>query len=114
MKFDGQTHHDPAATNTKVLLGDGARYLHAVDAYNGAGAAGAFVQFFDAADVDDVVLGTTAPHWALPVPKGGGNAPIYPTPIGFELGIVVAVTSTVGGAGAPGTPLVLSVRHGRA
>ena len=113
MLFDGLTHHDPAATNTKVLLAAGPRLLHAVDAYNGAGAADAFVQLFDAASTAEVNLGTTVPRWVLPVPKGGGNAPVYTAPVPFEAGLVVAVTSTASGGAAPATPIVLSIRHGR-
>lgn len=113
MLFDGLTHHDPAATNTKVLLAAGPRLLHAVDAYNGAGAADAFVQLFDAANTAQVTLGSTVPRWVLPVPKGGGNAPVYTEPLPFEHGLVLAVTSTASGSSAPGTPIVLSVRHGR-
>lgn len=113
MTHEGMTHHDPAADETLVLVAAGARGIDAIDAYNGAGAADAYVQMFDAVKVADVNLGTTVPRWVLPVPAGGGNAPVYEEPIPFDLGLVVAVTSTAGGNGAPGSPVVLSIRHGR-
>lgn len=109
----GTTYHNPAADETVVLVATGDRNVFAVDAYNGAGAADAYLQMFDAAKAADVALGTTAPRWVLPVPAGGGNAPGYHQPIPFDSGLVVAVTSTPDGAGAPGTPVVLSIRHGR-
>lgn len=109
----GTTYHDPAADETPILVATGDRNVFSVDAYNGQGATDAYLQMFDAAAAADVTLGVTAPRWVLPVPALGGNAPAYQVPIPFDLGLVVAVTSTPGGAGAPGTPIVLSIRHGR-
>ncbi len=109
----GTTYHNPEADETVVLVSAGDRNVFAIDAYNGAGAADAYVQMFDAAKVADVALGTTVPRWVLPVPAGGGHAPIYTQPLPFDAGLVVAVTSTPDGNGAPNAPIVLSIRHGR-
>ena len=112
MKFDGTTFHAPAQDETPGLVADVARTIRSLDVYN-PGAATAYLQIFDASDADDVVPGTTEPRWVLPVPAGGGNAPAYPTPLGFDYGIVVAATSTPDGAGSPASALTLSIQHGR-
>jgi len=109
----GTTYHNPAADESLVLVATGDRNVFAIDAYNGQGATDAYLQMFDAAAVASVTLGTTEPRWVLPVPATGGNAPVYHQPLPFDSGIVVAVTSTPDGAGAPGAPIVLSIRHGR-
>lgn len=112
MKFSGTTYHNPELDETPALVADVARTIRSLDAYN-PGSATAYLQIFDASDSDDVVPGTTEPRWVLPVPAGGGNAPTYPTPLGFDYGIVVAATSTPDGAGAPASALTLSIQHGR-
>jgi hypothetical protein len=112
MKFHGTTFHNPSQDETPALVADAARAIWSADVYN-PGNATAYLQIFDASDPDDVVLGSTEPRWVLPVPAGGGNAPAYPTPLGFDYGIVVAATSTPDGAGAPASALVLSIQHGR-
>lgn len=111
MQFSGLKYHNPAAAETPVLVAAGPRGISALDAYNGAGAADAYVQLFDADSADTVVLGETVPTWVVCVPASGGNASTWPSPLPFANGLVVAVTDSPAGSSAPAATIVLSILH---
>ena len=65
------------------------------------GASAAYIQFFDAAAIADVTVGTTTPKFSLGLPATGGAARTCSFPIRFVKGVVIACTSTATGSGAP-------------
>jgi hypothetical protein len=77
---------------------------------NNPNSAGVFLQYFDAASVGAVVLGTTKPLASFSIPgtqSGGGSGVLSESydpgiMLSFKLGVVVAVTTTQQGAVAPG------------
>ena len=82
---------------------------------NNPNAAGCFLQYFDAATVAAVTLGTTKPLASFYIPgtqSGGGNGVLsesyeVPRALSFKLGVVVAATATQQGAGSPGSVIQL-------
>lgn len=83
-------------TATAVLVQTGPCALEALWAVNEA-AAESFIQFFDAAQVGDVTVGTTANRFALPLPASGGGVVPLPSKINFQKGLVAASTTTASG-----------------
>lgn len=85
------------AAGIKALLGG--------NIFNGS-AATAYLQMFDAAAVGNVTLGTTAPDLSIGIPTGQ-QVPIIVIGDGilFRLGIVIAFTTTRGGAVAPASSI---------
>lgn len=87
------------ASGAKTLIKGSAGNLFGMFFQNNTAVA-SFIQFFDAATVGAVTLGTTAPVWAAPIPASG----ILLIPVGhfalknFASGIVFAATSTLQGA----------------
>jgi hypothetical protein len=57
-----------------------------------------YVQFFDAAGVGDVNLGTTTPKLSIGIEANGKAEASYPLPMTFGLGICIFSTTTVGGS----------------
>lgn len=80
---------------------------------NNPNAAEEFVQMFDAADVSEVTLGTTACTLPLKIPNSGmveevgGRDPLMT----FPRGLVIAATTTETGSSAPGSALSVSIRY---
>ena len=106
-----------ALTATAVLLvpGTSGSYstLWLVNASN-PNAALTYLQFFDAAAISSVTLGTTKPaFWlAMPINTTGGVVSVsFPVGYVFKNGIVVAATTTPTGSSAPSTacPVTLFV-----
>lgn len=96
-----------SADETITGLKTSAGVVYGVDAYN-AGAAGAWIQFFNK-KVADITLGVTAPFFALYVPPGQGRdiqvADAYDTAISY------AVTTTASGSVGPTTHLQITFRY---
>lgn len=86
---------------TAVLAQKGRVQLMAVRAFQAGLAADAYVQLFDAAAAGDVTIGTTKPTWVVLTDFGAGEVSTgdgLPTHgLIFELGIVVASTTTSSG-----------------
>lgn len=92
-----------AETPVQLFVGHGNLYAFIVE--NNA-AVDCFIQFFDAADVGDITLGTTPPDFTFRIPASGAmGKDSNDTPLHyFSKGCVVAVTATRTGNGAPGAP----------
>jgi hypothetical protein len=101
--FGCEVTHDPAATNTKVLLFAGQGNLWKLRAENPHTAA-TFLQLFDKATTAAVTLGTTIADLTVLIPAGGSaDIDLSQLPLkNFALGCVYAVTATRAGSGAPG------------
>ena len=89
-------------TEADVLVQAGHVHVVAMHAINTTAAA-AFVQYFDAAAVADVTVGTTVPVWVLRSPASsvsdGDGLPTHG--LLFKLGVVIASTTTpTGNTGA--------------
>lgn len=84
---------------TAVLVQKGVVQVTAMHALNTTAAA-AFVQYFDAAAITDVTVGTTVPLWVLRSPASsisdGDGLPTHG--LVFRLGVVVASTTTPTGS----------------
>lgn len=71
-------------------------------------AAISYLQVFDSATAGAVTVGTTVPNFVIPFPANGVNAPLTDR-LEFFNGIVIAATTTPGGAVAPGVGLALGL-----
>lgn len=74
-----------------------------------------YVQFFNVASPDDVVLGTTTPRFSWPIPAGGGHdLPKDKTQaVDFGRGCVIAATTTPSGSTAPATGVNVNIFYTR-
>jgi len=72
-------------------------------------AAAAYVQFFDAAAANDVVVGTTTPTFVIGLPASGGATRALARGIQFTRGIVVASTTAATGDSAATTVILLEL-----
>ena len=112
--FVTRPYFNSALSTTLVQMQDGAPvFVHDIEVSN-INAADAFVQFFNAASTAAVTLGTTAPTYSLFVPAGdgvnrGGMDKMFPVPLAFTAGLVVAATTTATGNTAPATGLVVNM-----
>ncbi len=105
-----QHFYNDAVAETPVQAFIGRGNLYAFLAENNF-ASTAYIQFFDAADIADVTVGTTAPDFTFRIPADGamGRDP-SDTPLHyFVKGCVIAVTATRTGNGAPGAPATVQV-----
>jgi hypothetical protein len=95
-----------ALTNSPVLLQSGITDLKGWTIVN-KNAAVEFIQCFNAAAPTDVFLGTTVPTYVIPVTTGVDVGTIWNMPdnmrLTFNLGLVVACTTTETGSTAPAT-----------
>ena len=90
-----------AVTATPVQATTGVAILVGYNLSN-TNTATVYVQFFDAATIGAVTLGTTPPKFWLAIPAGGGVTDGLQTfGPGFGLGCVIAVTTTPTGNTAP-------------
>lgn len=87
----------------------GAGVLHTIELSN-LDAAVAWLQIFDAADSTQIVLGTTVPKLSLHV-AASADADSADLNMGFNLGLVFAVTTTDGGAISPATGLAVDATY---
>lgn len=105
-----QTKYTVAADNTKVQIGvAGKMNIYGYTLENNHSAA-VFLQLFNVASTAAVTLGTTVADWTITLPA---SAAVQLPPIRalrhFNLGCVMAVTSTRGGAAAPGAAATVSI-----
>lgn len=104
-----------SGTATATLLRSGSVTLHAVEAEN-INTTIVYVQLFNAAAATDVTLGSTAPDQTYMIPQGGGAAAPtsrlidFSTPLGFDKGLVYAVTTARSGAVPPTSAVPLNFR----
>lgn len=95
-------YRNNALTNTKILVQAGARAI-AGWIVNNPNATEAFVQMFNKAATGDVTLGTTVCD--IPIKVGANSSVVIKAdtvPLDqFELGLVIAATTTEGGSAAP-------------
>lgn len=98
-----------AAVTAKTTVKAGHWHLHGWTIVNQTGAE-AFVQVFDKL-LADVNLGTTVPDYVIPIPASSGAVEPF-SPAGFEhtIGIVIACTTTPGGAAAAACDVLMYVR----
>jgi hypothetical protein len=99
----GTCFFDDSVVETAQTVVAGPVMLFNLLGYNSGGAV-SYLQFFDALLVD-VIVGTTAPKFSIPLPATGGYSDTYQLPEGFRTGIVIACTAgplnnTAPGAGA--------------
>ena len=100
---------DSSVVATVELAVGHAVALHALEVQNPNGSDG-WLQLFDAAAAADVTIGTTAPKQSYLIPNNGANDKAFgDNPIGFELGLCYAVTTTATGLTALGTGCVLNL-----
>lgn len=102
-----------AATNagTAALVKTGPSHLFFLSVDNEDSSA-RYVQVFDAAATANVTLGSDAPTHTFRVP-GSGSFVFTPThPFKFQLGVVLAVTTTRAGNTAVTTPANVNARLG--
>lgn len=107
---DSTPYCNTAVGTAKYQVGSGGRVLTDYFIENPDEAAKAYLQFFDAASVGAVTLGTTAPKWSIGL-AAGEAANLSGLALTFPLGLVIAATSTPNGSGAPSTPMVVNLGH---
>jgi hypothetical protein len=102
-----------AATNngTATLVKAGRSDLFAI-AVDNEDASARYVQLFDAVAAASVTLGSTAPTHSFRVPASGSFVFTPPKAWPFQLGVVIAVTTTRAGATAVTTPANVNARLG--
>jgi len=95
------------ATAAAIKASGGQVYGFHID--NTANASKTYVHFYNKL-VGNVTVGTTTPDVTLVVPASGGvDYPIGQFGIGFDVGITIAATTTVGGNTNPGTAILVNV-----
>jgi hypothetical protein len=107
---DSTPYFNGAVEKTLVAVGSGGRVLTDYFIENPDETDKAYLQFFDAASVGDVTLGTTAPKWSIGLAEGE-KANLSGLALAFPLGLVIAATATVDGSGAPATSMVVNLGH---
>lgn len=105
----GTSYFNASVTETKVSVVAGSVLLFNLLGYN-SGAAASYVQFFDALAAD-VTVGTTVAKFSIPLPIAGGYSDTYSLPERFRTGIVIAVTATATGAGAPSAGALIKLTY---
>lgn len=111
-KFRDYTRYrNHAVTNTKILIRAGSCTLRGL-VINNPNASEAFLQMFDAVQTADVTLGTTVCDEPIKIPASG-SITLWGNDIKtfFDLGLVIAATTTEGGSTAPGTALSVVLRY---
>lgn len=101
------TPRDPGLiSNTPVLVKKGSSRILDMLISIPTTSADVYLQFFDAANPNDVTLGTTAPYFQLRNLGSLEPAPIHLNQPGifFQNGIVVAATASRSGSDAPSAP----------
>lgn len=93
--FASSLDEDPA-----VLVKAGKISLCGFFQYN-PGTAAAYIQFHDAAAIEDVTVGTTTPIFATGAAATSFSQGQFCRPIQFTKGMVIVCTSTPTGSGAP-------------
>lgn len=91
-----------------VLVGAGPLELSDYFIYNNDASAG-FVQFFDAAAIGDVNLGTTVPDFVVGIATVSWAQGSLAKPRMFALGIVIGFTSAATSAGATSSTAEVSL-----
>ncbi len=85
-----------------ILVGAGVYGITSFFIFNNDTAAG-FVQFFDAAAVADVTLGSTTPDFVVGIAAGVWAQGQMSFPLMFTKGVVVGFATTATGSGATGS-----------
>ena len=76
---------------------------------NTANSATTFFQFFDAAAIGDVTLGTTLPKFSLGVPGGASANLAFVKMPNFKKGICIAQTTTLAGNTGPSSNCTVTI-----
>lgn len=97
------------AMTTALRVKNGAGRVHGFRAYN-PGAADAWLHFYNVT-TSPPVPGTTTRYDSIWVPAGGAVDYNFSAPLAFDTGIGVGVSTTLTGAGAPATGLLVSVYY---
>ena len=100
----GTTYSNNELDEAKAVVIASPCLLFNITVFNSGAAA--YMQFFDALTAD-VTVGTTVPTFVLGLPAAGGIDSNYVLPKRFRTGMVVAVTATATGNGAPGADAVV-------
>ena len=100
--------------NTNLLAADqqvkaGATDVEYLNVYN-PDTALAYLQLYDALAAD-VTVGTTVPTHSIPIPAGAIYDVQLVQAMQFDVGLTIAMTTTPGGAVAPGTGAVVNARY---
>lgn len=98
-----------AQSTTVTLVKTGNTRLDGYALYNPS-AAVAYLQCFNAKQITDVTLGTTAPLFAIPVPAAG-SVSLANLRASFLLGLCIAATTTPTGSSAPATAMVVNLGY---
>ena len=108
---DFSRYRNNALTNTKILVRSGPATLSGFTVNNPNGSE-IFIQMFDAAATGDVTLGSTVCDEPIKVAANGSVAVFQKGPISFfDLGLVIAATTTEGGSTAPASAVSVTLRY---
>lgn len=105
LAVDAERSYMASLSNTPTLVFAGQGNTYAFFVENNS-AVDIFIQMFNKAAAVDVTLGTTVPDQTFRIPASAGfgkdanDSPL----LGFDKGLVVAVSSSRTGSGAPSSP----------
>lgn len=104
-----KTYKNDALKATKATVKSGRSRLYGFSLYN-PDASFTFVQVFDALE-DNVTVGTTASKTTFAVPATSQVTVMFPYPVEFNTGIVVAAATTATGNTAQSTGLLTNLYY---
>ena len=109
--FFGGTTNAPLTANVVVVKNSAASYLGC--RIQNLNASNVYVQTFNANNVANVTLGTTAPIDIIPIPSGGfwQDTLIQDNKIVYPNGIAVAATTTPTGNVAPSSNVIGNINY---
>lgn len=103
-------------TNTAALVKTGFTRLTTMEFQN-INTADVFLQLYNAAAAADVTVGTTTPNQSYRIPASDGTTASLSVKdwgdrgLGFNKGLVIAATTTVGGGTAPTSNSVINLTY---
>ena len=102
-------YYNTALTEAGALVYSGPTNVDKIILENNDATDACFVQFFDAAALGDVTIGTTVADWSLRIPGNGGLVLDRGPWKYFRKGLVVAATSTRSNSTAPAADPTVSI-----
>ena len=100
-------YYNGALSSTKAVVKAGAGAISSIHIHNPSNAA-AYLQVFDALTAD-VTVGTTVPTFTIGTATLVHNNVVFPAPLEFAIGCVVAFCTTTTGSTGPSTAGVVSM-----
>lgn len=106
------TYRNRAVTNTKIEVrrGPTSIYGYTINNFN---ASTVFLQMYDAAAQDSIVVGTTVADEAIQLPISGAvvEPPLDSPILHFANGLVIVATTGETNGDAPTTPISVAIRY---